>query len=419
MARRLDVVGHARADVRVGMQLHPGITVLERQHLFRLVEVRQELLVGQDDALLQEPERPQERGRQHLAAPIDPHVQDVVRVEVELDPRAPVGNDARREERLPGGQRLALVVVEEHAGRALELADHHALGPVDDEGALVGHERQLAQIDFLAALLANRPGLGFLVVIEDDEAQRDLQRDREGHAAVVTLFDRVLRLTEVVRVELEQRVVVVVGDRKHRLEDRLQAELLAALRRDVLLQEGLVGALLYLDQVRDLDDRRDLAEILPAAVPALNRSCHILSWGRPPAPALTESLNGSSVPGRAYRTETVAPCSSSFFFISSASAFVTFSFTGFGAPSTRSLASLRPSPVSSRTTLMTWIFFSPAAPRITSNSVFSSAAAAPAAAAPPAPGIAATATGAAADTPQRSWRSLESFAASSSESLSS
>jgi hypothetical protein len=29
---------------------------------------------------------------------------------------------------------LALVVVEEHAGRAVHLADDHALGAVDDEG---------------------------------------------------------------------------------------------------------------------------------------------------------------------------------------------------------------------------------------------------------------------------------------------
>src|SRR4029453_11379545 len=266
------------------------------------------------------------------------------------------------EERLPGRQRLALVVVEEHAGRALQVADDRALGAVDDERALVGHERQLAQVHFLAPLLADRLGLGFLVVIEDDEPQRDLQRDREGHPAVVAFLDRVLRLTEVVRVELEQRVVVVVGNREHRFKHPLQAGLLAPLRRDVLLQEVLVGPLLYLDQIRDLDDRRDLAEILATAVPTLNGSCHTLSWGRPSGPGLTESLiaKQSSVPGRAYFTETVAPCSSSFFFISSASAFVTFSFTAFGAPSTRSLASFRPSPATSRTTLMTWIFFLPA-----------------------------------------------------------
>ena len=55
--------------------------------------------------------------------------------------------------------------------------------------------------------------------------------------------------------------------------------------------------------------------------------------------------------------------------------------TGLGAPSTRSLASLRPRLVSSRTTLMTWIFLSPAAMRMTSNSSCSSAASAAGAAA--------------------------------------
>ena len=55
---------------------------------------------------------------------------------------------------------------------------------------------------------------------------------------------------------------------------------------------------------------------------------------------------------------------------------------GLGAPSTRSLASLRPRFVSARTSLMTWIFLSPAAVRTTSNSSFSSSASA--GAAPPA-----------------------------------
>ena len=43
-----------------------------------------------------------------------------------------------------------------------------------------------------------------------------------------------------------------------------------------------------------------------------------------------------------------------------ASSFDTPAFTACGAPSTRSFASLRPRPVISRTTLMTWIFFAPA-----------------------------------------------------------
>ena len=96
--------------------------------------------------------------------------------------------------------------------------------------------------------------------------------------------------------------------------------------------------------------------------------------------------------------------------MASASSFPMFSFTGLGAPSTRSFASLRPRPVISRTVLMTLIFEAPASLRVTVNSVFSSTASA--AAAPPpagAPPAAATATGAA-EPHQRSWRTLPNYA---------
>src|SRR5436305_2777511 len=96
-----------------------------------------------------------------------------------------------------------------------------------------------------------------------------------------------------------------------------------------------------------------------------------------------------------YLISMVAPASSNFFLIDSASSFETASLMVAGADSTRSLASLRPRLVTSRTALMTLIFFSPAALRTTSNSVFSSTTGA--AAAPPPAGAAATA--AAAETP--------------------
>src|ERR1700736_1831706 len=98
-----------------------------------------------------------------------------------------------------------------------------------------------------------------------------------------------------------------------------------------------------------------------------------------------------------YLTVTDAPAASSLVLASSAASLGAFSRTGLGAPSTRSLASLRPRPETiSRTTLMTPIFLSPAASRMTSNSDCSSAASAAGAAPPGA--AAATATGAAAVT---------------------
>src|SRR5262249_18885014 len=90
------------------------------------------------------------------------------------------------------------------------------------------------------------------------------------------------------------------------------------------------------------------------------------------------------------------------------------SLTGLGAASTRSFASLRPRPVAARTSLITSIFFSPIAARITVNSVCSSTGAA---AATPAAGPAETATAVAADTPHFSSKSLASSAASNTVRL--
>src|SRR3984957_16009829 len=78
-----------------------------------------------------------------------------------------------------------------------------------------------------------------------------------------------------------------------------------------------------------------------------------------------------------YLTVPVAPAPSSWALAFSAVSLLTRSRTGFGAPSTRSLASLRPRLVRVRTSLITWIFLSPAASRTTSNSSFSSPGAAP------------------------------------------
>src|SRR5436190_11149408 len=100
-----------------------------------------------------------------------------------------------------------------------------------------------------------------------------------------------------------------------------------------------------------------------------------------------------------YFTSTEAPASSSCDLTVSASSWFTPSLTAAGAPSTRSFASLRPRPVTARTTLITWIFCCPAPVSTTSKEVFSSAAAPSPATAPPG---AATATGAAAVMPHSS-----------------
>src|SRR5262249_3616617 len=133
---------------------------------------------------------------------------------------------------------------------------------------------------------------------------------------------------------------------------------------------------------------------------------------REPAAAADERGRGH---GERYLTSTLAPASSSCALIESASSRLTPSLTGPGAPSTRSFASLRPRLVIARTTLITWIFLSPAPVRTTSNDVCSSPPPAPSPPAAGAPPAAATAAGAAAVMPHSS--SILLFSSTSSRTV--
>src|SRR6266581_357260 len=107
-----------------------------------------------------------------------------------------------------------------------------------------------------------------------------------------------------------------------------------------------------------------------------------------------------------YLMVTLAPTSAILAAMRSASSLETASLMGLGASSTTALASFRPRPVSSRTTLMTWILLGPTSVRTASNSVCSSTgASAGAASCAATAGPAAAATGAAL-TPHLSCRAL-------------
>ena len=189
----------------------------------------------------------------HLPAAVDADVDDVLRVELEVEPRAAVRDDARAVEELAARVRLALVVVEEDARAAVELADDDALGAVDDERTGVGHQRDLAEVDLLLLDVAD-DALAAVAGVVDHELGRHLDRRRERHAALAALVDVVLRLLEVVGDEDELARAVEVLDREDAAEDGLEPDLLPLVRRDVRLQELVVRRLLDVDQVGNLDD---------------------------------------------------------------------------------------------------------------------------------------------------------------------
>ena len=88
-------------------------------------------------------------------------------------------------------QRVGLV---EDAGAAVQLAHDHPLGPVDDEGPVLGEHRDLAEIDLLLLDVPDAARLGLRILVVDDELDRDLERDRERLPALLALVDVVLEL---------------------------------------------------------------------------------------------------------------------------------------------------------------------------------------------------------------------------------
>ena len=188
---------------------------------------------------------------------------NVLGVELEVEPRAAIGDHPAGEQQLARGMGLALVVVEEHARAAVHLADDDPLGAVDDEGAVRGHQRHVAHVDILLLDVLDRSGAGILVDIEHDQAQGDLQRRCIGHVALLAFLDVVFRGLQIVAHELQHRGLVEVPDREHRLEHALQA--LAVLRSVAIAapQEEIVGAFLNLDEIGHLRDFANLAIMFP------------------------------------------------------------------------------------------------------------------------------------------------------------
>ncbi len=133
----------------------------------------------------------------------------------------------------------------------MQLADDDAFGAVDDEGSLLGHERDFTHVGFLLFDVLDF-GLAGLVGLADDQLEAHLERDGKGHAALDALADAVLGRTEAVFHEFQCRRVVGRLNRKYGREDFLKTLVFPQVGRDVQLQKLAVGKLLRFEQVRHL-----------------------------------------------------------------------------------------------------------------------------------------------------------------------
>ena len=164
-------------------------------------------------------------------------------VDVSNSSQAPRFGDQLRIGEAAAGRRVA-GLGEVDAGRAHQLRDDDALGAVDDEGALLRHQRKIAQEQLL---LLDLPGLL--------HGQRgvDQQPGGIGGVALAALALREAGLLEAVVRELQTHARArEVLDRRDLVEELAQA----------LPQEAVEGPAGHLNQVRHVQHRACLAVVL-------------------------------------------------------------------------------------------------------------------------------------------------------------
>ena len=180
------VLGLGVLDVLHGLLAHQQLArgdgdvgALDHELLGGVEMAEHGLVVRQ--ALIEQAQGAQEGGTQELALAVDAGVQKAFCIQLELDPRAAVGDH------LGAVEGLVVADGEEHAGAAVQLGHDDPLGAVDDKGAAVGHGRQVAEVHlgFLGLLIAP---VALLVLVELVEPDPDLQRGGHGGAALHALF---------------------------------------------------------------------------------------------------------------------------------------------------------------------------------------------------------------------------------------
>ena len=183
------------------------------------------------------PQRPQERGGRNLGRLIDLHAQDVFLGDLQLDPRATLGDDLCRVQRtvVEGlGNR------EVDTRRSVQLRNDDPHGTIDDEFTTAEHHGNVTQVDVFGHVL-------FTAL--HDEANGDAQRQAVGQTKFTTLEWGVARLLQVVLVVLNTNLLVVGDDGEDFAEKTFQSDGLSLVGGDVLLKELLVSACLKFSQI--------------------------------------------------------------------------------------------------------------------------------------------------------------------------
>ena len=268
------LVGSARGDLRTGWEYDfAGLGVDNVEHRLRcapllgiewnfpstlatrkcyaVIEVTEDFFVVQAKRVKQGRDR-------QFALTVDTDVNDVLGVEFKVEPRTAIRNDARCKQIFAAAVRFAAVMVEQYARRTVHLRYDNALCTVDEEGAVMRHERHVAHVDVLLLDIENRTRFGVGVNFKHDQAQRNLHLRRIRNPALTAFFNVKFGIFQFVMHEVEFRGAGKILNRKDTAQCLFKARYIA--NRRVGAQELFIAFTLDLDEVGHVDNFVNVTE---------------------------------------------------------------------------------------------------------------------------------------------------------------
>ncbi len=160
-------------------------------------------------------QRTQQRGHRQFTLAVNTNVDDIFRIKFEVQPRTAIRNNAGGEQELTRTVGLATVMIKQNTGRTVHLADDNALGTIDDERTVLGHQWHVAHINVLLFNIENGACFCFRIDFKDDQAQRHFHRRCIGDAALTTFFDIIFGIFELVVDEIHFCGASKIADREN------------------------------------------------------------------------------------------------------------------------------------------------------------------------------------------------------------
>ena len=213
--------------------------------------------VAQDFFVVQTQRVEQGRDRQ-LALTVDTDVDDILGIKFKVEPRTTVRNNARGEQIFARRVRFTAVMVKKNARRTVHLRNDNALCTVDEEGAVMRHERHVAHVYVLLLNIEDRTRFGVRVNLKHDEAQCHLHLCGIGNSALTAFFNVIFGIFEFVMDEVEFRRSGKILNRENAAQRFFEAGYITNGR--VRAQELLIAFALNLDQVGHVDNFVDVTE---------------------------------------------------------------------------------------------------------------------------------------------------------------